>query len=196
MSKRYKKLTNDQVLSIVSLKEDGHNNVDIAVRLGISPARVGNILRGQSWSWLTGISYSDYVSERVAAGVYCKTVPDETVAQIVELYRKGVRAPKIAKDLGVDIRMVNKYLRGECRTDITGIPLHNRRDILAASGIFPKTKLTVKDVHEIVALRKANVPQKVIGELKGVHPNYVSRIMTGRAWSRFTGIRSPSLDEI
>lgn len=49
------RLTDDAVVSIVSMRRDGKTLSEVAARFGIVKGTVSHIMSGNTWSWLTGI---------------------------------------------------------------------------------------------------------------------------------------------
>lgn len=49
------KLTEDDVHHIVHLTKEGYTQASIAEAFGVVPASICNIVKGRTWSWLTGI---------------------------------------------------------------------------------------------------------------------------------------------
>ena len=49
------KLTGTQVLAIVDEKKTGKMNTEIAKNYPVTPQNIGDIVRGNTWAWLTGI---------------------------------------------------------------------------------------------------------------------------------------------
>ena len=44
-----------QVLAIVDEKKTGKMNTEIAKNYPVTPQNIGDIVRGNTWAWLTGI---------------------------------------------------------------------------------------------------------------------------------------------
>ena len=51
-------ITEEKVLYALQLKKEGVSQKDISEIIGVSYNNLGNIFRGETWSWLTGIVYS------------------------------------------------------------------------------------------------------------------------------------------
>lgn len=99
------KLTADKVCEICKLAQNGWSQVDIALKFGVSKSNISAILRGRSWSQLTGIAPK-------SSGVVRSLTPGK-VREIRKLARSEWRQSDIAHEFGVHRVTISKILLGK-----------------------------------------------------------------------------------
>ena len=100
-------LTKKQVKMIVNLSNDpAITRQDIADEFGVSKRAIEKIVKGQSWSWLTGITSSTYKPRK-------QPLSAEMVKQIKEMLEKKLSHRKIAEAVGCSSSTVGGIARNE-----------------------------------------------------------------------------------
>lgn len=196
------KLTEKQVLQIVSEIEKGVSITELGKRYGIGKYVIFDIKKGDSWGWLTGRGGSKYygiktkiLKTSIGSGGYpnvtlCKdgTIRWFNVHSLVMLAFIGP-CPK-----GLEIRHYPDPEKSNCRLDNLsyGTHLENEAD-KDEHGTRPKGELvgtsvlTNTVIREIDRLLRMGVAGRDLAKRYKVHDSYISRIKLGLTWRWLTG---------
>jgi len=113
------KLDPDKVLEIIRLyKDEGLSQEQIAALFGVDPTTINAIIKGRSWSSLTGIHYSPTPNPK-AQGQPRKKLSDDDVRGIRKLYQDGRRKAEIARVYGVSPAAIKLIVENKRRTNVT-----------------------------------------------------------------------------
>ena len=179
------KLTRSQVLEIVRRCRAGEPPVSVARDFPVNKYQVNVIMRGGSWSHLTGIKRGKgYLRGEDAANA---KLTEADVLEIVRRYEAGETQTSIARDFPVKRNQVSQIVIGKAWVHVTGIKRRRGRRL---GEDVPTAKLTEPDVLEIVRRYEAGENHTSIARDFPVNRDQVSKIVNGKAWVHVTGIQA------
>lgn len=103
-SRGNRRLTDETVVAIRVSRSEGESEDSIADRFGIKPSTVGAIAKGACRKRAGG-PLTILRGRRATNG---NTISDSTAVEIIRRKREGQSNPKIARELGLDVRRVQK----------------------------------------------------------------------------------------
>lgn len=96
-----RKLSPEDIMKIVLLRDEGRTHKEISIRMGISKLYVGTILTGKAWQYLTGIERLDYPKR--GEGSPGAKLKEKSVLEIRKLIGTGITNTEIARKFGVSV---------------------------------------------------------------------------------------------
>ena len=115
------KLTEAQVLEIVRRSLDGETAEEVGQGIGISRYAIHDIMRGRSWSWLTGIKRGEAPRTRGGSAHGMSKLTEYQVLEIVRRCQSGESRSSVARDFKVRPATVGDIMRGSTWGKVTGL---------------------------------------------------------------------------
>jgi DNA invertase Pin-like site-specific DNA recombinase len=174
-------LNEEQVQKIIELAPD-YKNSEIAKLLGITVHQVGSVLRGITWTHITGIGKQTHLQrpQRLSTA----KLTEQQVLDVVELAGTHTQE-EIAELIGMSRSNVANILQGYSWSHLTGITASQS---LPRGSTHKMSKLTEAQVHQIVALSPTHTNQS-LADMFGVKNKTISDITTGKTWRHITNIQ-------
>ena len=173
------KLTNRDVLEIVARFNKGESGRVIAADYDIGSSVVHNVMKGKTWSHLTGIQKGrtpDYTRRS-----WRTDLTDRDVVAIRERYRNGEDQDLLATEYGLTDTSIRNLVSGRTFPDVPNpVPLRERRILRGA-------KLTKADVINIRERAQEGVSQAVLAKEYGITSTHTSLIVAGKVWTHVGG---------
>lgn len=161
------KLTEEQVLEIKKLLENGRSLIDVATMFNVSYCCASSIKNSDSWTHV-----GDDISSIEYSKVTKSILTEDDVTEIKLLLKKKVKQKEIAQEFNVDPTTISSIKKGKIWSGVG--------DDLSNINYF---KLREEDVIQIKRLLKKGVKQNVIANKFNIDMTTVSNIKTGRIWS-------------
>lgn len=165
------KLTEEQVLEIVKLFNNGKTKEELSKLYNVSKFTIKAILNGQRWSHTTNIKTKSKTPK----------LNEKQILEIAKLSETDLSQKEIASIYNINGSTVSAILTGHLFSNITNIKEKPRNKI---------STLTKEKVLEIVHMNKTGMTQKEIVATTGIDRAIIHNILIGRNWFNITGIKN------
>lgn len=135
----------------------------LSKELGISESTIYDINKGRSWDEVTGIKYEKEYERKT----------ENDIKKIYNDIKNGKQLDYICKKYDVTERYINRILRGEIWSNVTGIE-------------YKRNRLTEEQVKEIYIRKHKGEKTSVLVEEFDVTPQTINRIKNRRIWKDVT----------
>lgn len=155
------KLTNEEVLEIVSLRDQGYKVCDLANKFCVNSNTISGILSGRRWSKITGIECNRRT----------KKEKEKDALEIVKLYEEGITIEELSKTFNWSSETIKSIVSGRLYYKVT-----NKKWISSYKG-GPKTKLKEEDVKNIRKEFNNGSSIEELSKLYNKHQSSIERIV-------------------
>ena len=107
------KLSNESVMQIVEMRNSGMSIADIARNFNVEFTTVSVILRGHTWSWLTGIERATIGQRSQGSMCHASKLCESDVIEMLRLGKCGIGCAKLSRMFNVSISAASLILRGK-----------------------------------------------------------------------------------
>lgn len=158
-----------------------------AKKFNCSQSVMRKIIVGEERTEFTGFKdNSFFLQYRRKSNAYT----NEQIKEILKMQNEGITNKEIQEKLNIPIKYLQDLKSGRVLSKVNNIPHITREERQKYNPV--NSKLTKKEVLEIVELYKNGVSAKEISNLYHINRNRIYDIMNGNSWKEITGIANKS----